>query len=281
MNTLWQDLQYGVRILWKNPGYTLVAVLTLALGIGANTAIFSVVNGVLLRPLPFNDSERLVMVWNRGAEAAGGDRIPLAVADWLDWRAQNRSFEDMGAFRYQLLNCTGGETPQRVQGLGVTANFFSLLGVKAALGRTFLPGEERPGAERVVLLGDIFWRNHFAADPQVLGRRINLDGTSFTIIGVMPADLNFPNKDVRLWASLQLEPPTRRGPYFLTGVARLRPGVQLEQARGETKTMKSSYQGKNFDFNVLPVNEYIVGDVRPVLLALLVAVALVLLIAAA
>src|SRR5262245_25560185 len=178
------DLRYGVRMLLRQPTYTLIAVLTLALGIGANTAIFSVVNGVLLRPLPFKDSNRLVMVWNRGPEAAGGDRTPLAVADLLDWRAQNRAFESVGAFQYQFLTYTGADSPQRVPGVRVTANFFSLLDVQAALGRTFLPDEERPGAERVALLSDNFWRTHFSGDPQVVGRTINLDGMSFNIIGV-------------------------------------------------------------------------------------------------
>ncbi len=219
MNSLWQDIRYGARMLLKQPGFTLVAVITLALGIGANTAIFSVVNGVLLRPLPFKDSERLMMVWNKGAEAAGGDRTPLAVADLLDWRAQNRS-------------C------------------------------------------------DQFWRSHFGADTQVVGRMVNLNGASTTIIGVMPSQLNFPDQNVQLWRAIQWEQPTRRGPYDLTGVARLKPGVRIEQARADSKTMTTSFGRKNFRFNFLPVNDYIVGIVKPALVALLIAVTLVLLIAA-
>src|SRR5437867_621717 len=186
METLLQDLRYGARMLLKKPGFTLVAVVTLALGIGANTAIFSVVNAVLLRPLPFEDSERLVMAWNKGAEAAGGDRTPLAVADLLDWRAQSQSFESVGAFQQRLFTYTGGESPERVRGAGVTANFFSTLGVQAALGRTFYPDEERPDAPRVAVISDAFWRKHFAADPQTIGRAINLNEVSFTIVGVMP-----------------------------------------------------------------------------------------------
>ena len=282
MHTLLQDLRYGARMLLKQPGFTLIAVLTLALGIGANTAIFSVVNAVLLRPLPFREPERVVMVWNNGAAAAGGDRTPLAVADLLDWRGQSRSFESIAAFNYLSVNVTGGETPERVLGAGVSANFFSVLGVKAALGRTFLPDEDRPGAGLVLVLSDGYWRRHFGADPQVVGRTLTLSGDSYTVIGVMPPGLNFPipTKEVELWAARQVETPTRRGPYFLTGVARLKPGVTVRQAHADTRAMKSSFDGQNFDFNVLPVNDYVVGDVRPALVALLIAVTLVLLIAA-
>src|SRR5262245_61274397 len=182
MSILWQDLRYGARMSLKNPGFSLIAALTLALGIGANTAIFSVVNAVLLKPLPFKEPERLVMVWNRGAEAAGGDRTPLAVADLLDWRAQSRSFAEIEAFQNTMYNYTGGDTPERIQAAGVTANFFSMLGAQPQLGRAFSPDEGQPGAQRVVLLSDGFWRKHFAADPQVVGRTITLNGASFTVI---------------------------------------------------------------------------------------------------
>jgi putative ABC transport system permease protein len=280
MQTLWQDLRYGARTLLKNPGFSLIALVTLALGIGANTAIFSVVNAVLLRPLPFNDPDRLVMVWNRGAEAAGGDRTSLAVADLLDWRAQSRSFAEIGAFQNITYSYTGGDSPERVQAAGVTANFFSILGAQPQLGRAFSPDEERPGAQRVALISDGFWRKNFAADPQVVGRTINLNGAGYTVIGVMPAALDFPRKWVELWTALQLEQPTRRGPYFLNGVARLKPGVSLDEARAEAlNTLKSSFEGE-LDLNVLPVNEFVVGDVRLALWVLLGAVTLVLLIAA-
>ena len=280
MNRLWLDLRYGARMLFKQPGFTLVAVITLALGIGANTAIFSVVNGVLLRPLPFKDSERLVMVWNKGAEAAGGDRTPLALADLLDWRAQNRSFESIGAFQNASLNYTGGEVPEQVPAVNVTANFLAVLGVGVQLGRDFLPSDEQVGSQRVVLLSDRFWRSHFGADTHVVGRAVNLNGVSTTIIGVMPSQLNFPNQNIQLWRAIQWEQPTRRGPYYLRGIARLKPGVLIEQARTDSKTMTSSFDRQNFSFNFLPVNDFIVGDVKPALVALLIAVTLVLLIAA-
>ncbi|MCM3901966.1 MAG: ABC transporter permease [Pyrinomonadaceae bacterium] len=280
MNTLWQDLRYGARMLLKQPGFTLVAMITLALGIGANTAIFSVVNGVLLRPLPFTESERLVMVWNMGAEAAGGDRTPLAVADLLDWRAQNRSCESIGAFQYATLNYTGGDVPEQVPAVNATSNLLNVLGVGVQLGRDFLPGDEQEGAPRVVLLSDQFWRTHFNADTQVVGRTVSLNGSSTTIIGVMRPQLNFPRQNIQLWRAIQWEQPTRRGPYYLTGVARLKPGVPIEQARADSMTMTSRFGHGNFSFNFLPVKDFIVGDVKPALVALLIAVTLVLLIAA-
>src|SRR5262245_38127954 len=189
MSILWQDLRYGARMSLKNPGFSLIAALTLALGIGANTAIFSVVNAVLLKPLPFKEPERLVMVWNRGAEAAGGDRTPLAVADLLDWRAQSRSFAEIGAFQNIMYSYTGGDSPERIQAAGVTANFFSILGAHAQLGRAFSPDEERPGAQRVALLSDGFWRKHFAADPQVVGRTMAVAPPRFsaTLIAIFAA----------------------------------------------------------------------------------------------
>ncbi len=271
-----QDLRYGLRLLRKSPGFTSVAVLTLALGIGANTAIFSVVNAVLLKSLPFKDPEQLVMVWNRAAAAAGGDRTPLAVADLLDWRAQNRSFADIAAFQGDSFNYAGGDLPEQLQAAKVTANFFSVLGVQAQLGRTFLPEEDRPGAQHVALLSDGFWRRRFAGDKQVLGRTLTLGGEAYTLIGILPARLDFPTKEVSLWTTLQLKPPTRRGPYFLTGMARLKKDVSLQRARVEMSTLKTSYpsgehilSGQQFNFNALPVSEFILGDVRLALLVLM------------
>src|SRR5262245_61530622 len=281
LDEAWQDLRYGARMLVKQPGFAFIAVLTLALGIGANTAIFSVVNAMLLRPLPFAEPERLVMVWLKGSVEKNGDRMSLPVADLLDWRAQNRSFESVGAFRYTTYNYIGGESSERVDAAGVTANFFTTLGAQPALGRTFQSDEERPGAQRVVVISQQFWRKHLAADPQVTGRSINLSGASFTIIGVMPEAFDYPDREVELWTAMQLQTPNRRGPFFLRGVARLQPGVTLPQARAEMNSMKSSFADETFDFNVLPINEFIVGEVKPALLMLLAAVTLVLLIAAA
>jgi len=280
MKLLAQDLRYGTRMLLKHPGFSLIAVITLALAIGANTTIFSVINGVLLRPLPFKDSEHLVMVWNMGAEAAGGDRTPLAVADLIDWRTQNHTFEAVGAFQPGSFNYRGGDVPEQVRGASVTSNFLPLLGVNVQLGRGFEPSDEQIGAPRVALISDNFWRTRFNADPQLIGRSINLNGVSTTIAGVMPPDFRFPDSTTQIWRAIQLGQPTRRGPYFLRGLARLKHDANLAQARIDTQGIKSSFEGGNLNFNILRVNDFLVGDVRPSLIALLVAVTLVLLIAA-
>src|SRR5262245_48418802 len=262
MSGMLQDLQYALRQLRKSPGFTAAAVITLALGIGANSAVFSVVNGVLLKPLPFKDTEHLVMVCNQGPEAAGGARTPLAVADLLDWRAHNHGFADIEALQGTVFNYIDADSSERVQAARVTVTCFPMLGIHAQLGRAFHADEGQPGAQTVAVLSDSFWRKHFAASPSAIGRPINLSGVLYHVIGVMPAGLNFPNKDVQLWTALQLQPPTRRGPYFLTGIAHLKPDVSLEQARAELGSLKSSYSGDNFSLNVLPITDFVVGDIR-------------------
>ena len=192
----------------------------------------------------FKDPEQLVMVWKRGEAAAGGDRTPLAVADLLDWRAQNRYFADIAAFQGESFNYGGGDLPEQVQAANVTANFFSVLGVQAQLGRTFLPEEDRPGAQHVALLSDGFWQRRFAGATQVLGRTLTLGGEAHTVIGILPARLDFPAKEVSLWTTLLLKPPTRRGPYFLTGMARLKKDVSLQRSLVEMSTLKTSYRTK-------------------------------------
>jgi putative ABC transport system permease protein len=268
-------------MLLKRPGFTIVAVITLALGIGANTAIFSVVNAVLLRPLPFAESSQLVMVWNKGAEAAGGDRTPLSVADVLDWREQTHAFENVAAFQHRFFNYTGGDVPERIRGAAVTANFFSTLGVNAALGRTFETNEELPGASRVVVIGDAFWRRSFAADPNAIGRTIKLNDVFYTIVGVMPSGLNLPAREAEIWTAMQVEQPSRAGPWFLVGVGRMKHGITVAQAVADTQLMQPRYSRDSFNLNLVPINDYIVGDLKPALLALLTAVTIVLLIAAA
>jgi putative ABC transport system permease protein len=279
------DLGFGLRTMRRSPAFSAVAVLTIAIGIGANTAIFSVVNAVLLRPLPFEDPGRVVMVWLKGAEAAGGDRVPLSVADFLDWRAQSRAFERVAFFSPGDFNYTSGDTPERVRGAVASADFFNVLGGRADLGRTFLAEEEKPGAARVVVVSHAFWRNRLGSDARAVGREIKLDGRPYTVVGVMPAGFDFPREDVELWAAYQIQPPGRRGPYWLQGVARVREGVTLEQARAEMNAMpepgRPNQPPQGERFTVLPVGDYLVGDVRPALLVMLGAVALVLLIAAA
>jgi putative ABC transport system permease protein len=285
MEALWQDVRYGFRMLLKKPGFTAVAVVALALGIGANTAIFSVVNAVLLKPLPFKEPERVVLVWLKGAEAAGGDRVPMSLSDFLEWRAQTHAFERVAFFHSDAFNYAGGDTPEEVNGALTSADFFNVFGTRAELGRTFLPEEEKPGAARVVVVSHGFWQRRLGADPRAVGREITLDSQPYTVVGVMPAGFDFPREEDEVWAAYQIEPPTRRGNNWLRGVARLREGVTIRQARAELNALpdpaRPNQPPQGERFTVLGVGDYLVGDVRPALLMLLGAVALVLLIAAA
>jgi len=286
MGILLQDLRYGLRMLAKNPGFTAVAVLTLALGIGANTAIFSVVNTVLLRALPYRDTGRLVMVfWSN--TAWGQDRIPLCVADFDDWKASNHAFDQPTVFGTNRYTYTGGQEPQQISGAGVSPDFFSALGVEPVLGRNFLPEEERPGGRLAVIVSHDFWIHNLGGNAEAIGRNITLNHQSYTVVGVMPGSFQFPAESVKLWEPLRLEPPARRGPYFLRGLARLRPGVSLQQARTDMAAVNRRIREETHandtggEFNVLPLRTYLVGDVQPTLLVLMAAVGFLLLIAVA
>jgi len=188
METLIKDIRYGVRGLWKRPGFTAVAVLTLALGIGANTAIFSVVNAVLLKPLQFRDPDRLVMIWE-DATFAGFPRNTPAPANYVDWKTQTQSFEDVAASAESTFNLTGDGDPERVTAYKVTANFFPLFGVPPALGRGFTADDDRPGAQKVAVLSHALWQTRYGSDPQIVNRDIQLDGEKYTVLGVMPAGI--------------------------------------------------------------------------------------------
>src|SRR5215831_3911168 len=191
MKTILQDLRYGARMLMKNPGFTLIAVITLALGIGANTAIFSVVNRILLFRLPYKDAGRLVMVW--GANPQQGAVIDLvSPADLADWRAQNTVFEDLAATNDAPYNLTGMGEPESLFGYSLAANFFQVTGLQPALGRTFTPEEDRAGAPGVVILSHRLWQRRFGSDPSALGRSVTLNGAPYTVIGVMPAGFQHP-----------------------------------------------------------------------------------------
>ena len=187
---LWQDLRYGLRTLLKNPGFTIIAVIALALGIGANSAIFSVVNAVLLRPLPFKNPEQLVMVWENATHLGFPKNTP-SPPNFLDWQRQNTVFTGMAAMSERSFNLTGVGEPERLDGRRVSANLFDLLGVPALLGRTFVPEDDRPGAH-VVLLDDSLWKRRFGSDPSVIGRAVTLNGESYTVIGVMPRSVHLP-----------------------------------------------------------------------------------------
>src|SRR5262245_25612052 len=202
MNALLQDLRYGARMLMKNPGFTLIAVLTLALGIGANTAIFSVANRVLLFRLPYKDAGRLVMVWGSNPQQ-GADIDLVSPADLADWRAQNTVFEDLAATTDAQYNMTGMGEPELLIGYRLAANFFQAAGVQPILGRAFTPEEDRAGAPGVVILSHRLWQRRFGGDPNALGRSVTLNGNPYTVIGVMPAGFQHPQRS-ELWTPLRL-----------------------------------------------------------------------------
>jgi putative ABC transport system permease protein len=290
METIIKDIRYGIRGLLKRPGFTIIALITLALGIGANTAIFSVVNAVLLRPLPFQDPEQLVIVWE-DATFAGFPRNTPAPANYVDWKNQNQSFSDMAASHETSFNLTGDGEPERVSAYSVTANFFPLLGVQPLLGRSFLTEEDRPGANKVAVLSYSLWQSRYGADRNILNRDILLNGEKHTVVGVMPASFHFFEKDTRLWVPIALDQEdwANRGGHFLTVVARLKPGVSVSQAQadmnGIMRRIAVDHPGATMEGKlgavVLPVRDQFVGDARGSLIVLLVAVAFVLLIACA
>ncbi|MBO0800103.1 MAG: ABC transporter permease, partial [Blastocatellia bacterium] len=235
MESLIQDLRYGIRTLSKNPGFTLVAVLALALGIGANTAIFSVVNAVLLRPLPYPDSNRLVTSFN--ADNHFGWQAALNPADFIEWRKQQASFEAISVYGGEAFNLTGGSSPVYVKANTVSAEFFSVLGVQPAIGRGFLAEENQPGKGKVAVLCHELWLQYFNADPQVVGRTIRLDGESYTVVGIMPESFRFVDqRQPDLIVPLEIN-PNYRDNSFLRVIARLKPGITIEMAQAEQRTI--------------------------------------------
>ena len=286
LETLRQDLRYGLRQLLRNPGFTLLAVLTLALGIGANSAIFSVVDSVLLRRLPFRDAGRLVMVWLRHRPDGATD--VTSYPNYLDWKRQS-AFSGMAAFAPRGVNVTGdGGDPERAPAALVSADFFPVLEVAPALGRAFEAREEQPGADAVVLLSHGLWQRRFGADPRALGRTLRVNGRTLTIVGVLPAGFDFPS-GAQLWLPLAPTPEQRegRGIFYLHTVARLRPGQNLAAAEAAMATvgerLRRQYPGalQHYGVAVQPLREFLVGDVRPALLILFGAVTFVLCIACA
>ncbi len=295
MNALLQDLRYGIRMLAKNPGFTTVAVVTLALGIGANTAIFSVVNAVLLHPLPFPDPDRIVRVLSvRLRDNTGGN---ASYPDFLDWRAQNHVFDHMAAFRTGEFTLTGRGEAAHLSGAVVSANLFSLLGVRPSLGRTFLPEEDTPGATNgghAVILSHRLWRQRFGGDAGVVGQTVQLDNKSWTVVGVMPVGFQFPvqAEPIELWTTIardnegEKSMAAQRGAHYLEVIARLKPKVSRAQAQAEMSTIVSALN-KQYPENsprgarIVPELEQLTGPVRPALWVLLGAVGCVLLIACA
>jgi putative ABC transport system permease protein len=287
VETLWQDLRYGLRQLRRRPGFTAVAVLTLAVGIGANTAIFSVVDGVLLAPLPYEDPGRLVYVWS-AEKARGINQSTVSIPDLRDWREQNRVFDGMAGWWIGGYNLSGGDQPRQVEGWRVSPNFFAVLGASPALGRTFAPDGEQVEKDRVVILSHSLWTSAFANNPNILGRTIEVDGEPHTVIGVMPAEFSSPFPSVQLWMPwpARTESTASRGARFLRVIARLKPGATIERAEAEMDAIASRLaQSYKEDAGVaaylVPARDQIAGSVRPVLLVLLGAVGFVLLIGCA
>ncbi len=285
MESLLQDLRFGARMLIKQPGFTLIAALALAIGIGANTAIFSVVDATLLRPLPYPESERLVMLWSTEKTPAGR-RKGSCVPDYREWRERNQVFEGLGAFYYGDFNLTGdNQNAERVQGAFVTANFFSALGVTPALGRGFQAADEQFGRHQVVLLSHELWQRRFGGDPQMVGRGIRLGGVPYTVVGVMPQGMAFlGDSPPELWTPLSFaagDNKATRNNYFLRLVGRLRTGVSIEQAQADVGAIAARMKAEFGEVTgaVVSLREQIIGDVRRALLVLLGAVAFVLLVA--
>ncbi|HEV3196397.1 MAG TPA: ABC transporter permease [Bryobacteraceae bacterium] len=280
-----QDLRYGVRTLRKSPGFTLAAVLTLALGIGATSAIFSVVYGVLLRDLPYPDADRLALVHVRFSPQ-NNEYGTMSIADYLDWKSGNRAFEDPAIFMdgrpsYQL---TGAGDPIEVIGTPVTESFFSILRSGPMLGQVFHAGDSGPNAPHAIVLSESLWRSHFGANPSVVGQVVNVNGGQMVIRGVMPASFRFP-ASTQLWTNMRLGPPDRRGPFPFTGIARLKLGVTFEQAQAETNVLGRNIELANpgaygnMSMPIRPLREALTGNARPALLLLFGAVFLLLLIA--
>ncbi|HKY06476.1 MAG TPA: ABC transporter permease, partial [Blastocatellia bacterium] len=288
MDTLWQDIRYGARMLAKRPAFTAIVIIALALGIGANSAIFSVANAVLFRPLPYEDPEKLVMIWETN-HSRGYDNSGCSPPDFREWRVRNQAFEQMAAFNSNAFNLTGADDPERVPGVEVSPALFSTLGVSPALGRAFAPEEEEFGRHRVAILSDGLWRRRFGSDPSILGKTVKLNGEEYQIVGVMPASFQYPEARTALWIPMSFAPDhylNTRGNHYLNVVARLKPGVTLEQAQADMTSIAARLE-QEFKENaglgtrVVTLRSEVVGSVEPALFVLLGAVAFVLLIACA
>jgi putative ABC transport system permease protein len=290
MDDVRRDVRFALRSLRRSPGFTLVAILCLALGIGANAAIFSVLDAVLLRPLPYAEPDRLIRVY----EMRGGDEGKtgsVSVPNYLDWRAQNSGFQGLAAWLEGNRNLAGDGGTERIGSVEVTPNLFALLGVPPLRGRAFVPGQDEPGKGQVAVISEGLWRRRFGADPSLIGRSVRLDGQAYTVLGVMPAGFDFPPGHAihEVWTVYQPSPALLkdRGSHFLAVAGRLKPGVSLDQAsaqlRGVAAGMEKLYPDDQTGRSVLlkPVKEAVVGRTRPALLVLLGAVLLVLLIACA
>ena len=288
MTRLVHDLKYALRTLRKSPGFTAVAILTLALGVGANSAIFTLINAVLVRPLPFAQPDRLALVWE-ATRMFGLKDSPVAMGNYVEWRARNHVFEQIGALEQPGYRLTGAGEPLVIRGSIVTASLFPTLGVEPAMGRAFREEEDHPGTAKTVILSDGLWRRLFGADPGIVGKAVTLNDEPYTIVGVMPASFRFPANDNEVWApvgtSYRPSEFTNRGRHNLMVVGRLAPGVTLRRANEEigaiARLLEQEYPetNRNVGAFVAPMRDHFVGDARTILAVLSGAVGFVLLIA--
>jgi putative ABC transport system permease protein len=291
IETLFQDLRFGIRTFLKSPGLTAVLILTIALGIGFNSALFSVVNSLLLNPLPFPEADRLTIAWTRSAKT-DSNQLGVTPDEYAEWRKQTQSFAGITAGAGMLFNLTGTDEPERIQAACVSTNFFSVLGIKPALGRDFLPEEEDLKGGRVVILSQSVWRRRFNADASLLGRTITLNDLPYTVVGILPSEFRFPQiregyPGTELWTPVRLESLPERGAPFLTVFARLKSGMALETAQADLNSIErmleraypQTHSGRSA--HLVPLQEQVVGKVRLSLLVLFGAVGIVLLIACA
>ena len=293
MGTIWQDISYGYRTLWKSPAFTVVAILALALGIGANTAIFSVVNAILLRPLGYKDPEQLVHIYHHYPKL--NLKATVSPPGYTYYRDNARSFSDVAAVAGWSANLTGDGEPERLQGLEVTANLFPMLDARPARGRTFSEQENQVGSNRVVVLSDAFWHRRFGGDPSIVDKTITLNGVSYTVVGIMSPDFQYGRESgpaVDIYAPIAFTPQQLSPDYgteYLSVLARLKPGVSITQAQAEMDTIAAQIRQRDapdmdpsiWGLSLQSLNERVVGDIRPALLILLGAVGFVLLIACA
>ncbi|HEV2690755.1 MAG TPA: ABC transporter permease, partial [Bryobacteraceae bacterium] len=284
---LWQDIRYAVRTMRRNPAFTSVAVFALALGIGANTAIFSVVDAVVLKPLPYPDPGRLTLLWGN-VKRAKIERRGASYPDFVDWRTQSKSFEDMAGYSGVSFTMTGGDEPERMNGEYVSASYFPLLRVSPVIGRTFLASEDEvPMRDPVVILSEGLWKRRFGADPGILGKSIHTSTRSYIVVGVMPPGFRGITDTAEVWVPFMMSGPAedlaQRGDRGMGVLARLKPGIPLTQAQLELdaicRGLERHYPATNEarGVEVAQLDREIFGDIRPAVLALLGAVAFVLL----
>ena len=296
LETTIQDIRYGLRAMRKAPGFYAIAVLTLALGIGASTAVFSIVDSILLKPLPYPNAERVMMLWRKGPIAGIGD-FPWSPLEYSIFAGTETAFQNVGAFKKESFNLTGVDSPQLLEGVRTTAGFFPVMGVSPALGRVFTAEEDRPGYEHEVVLSNRLWQTRFGADARILGRTIHLNGTAYTVIGVMPANFRFPNqegipsildlpRETQLWVPMALRASPPGGPSELGVVAEIKPGVSAAGIDDQLKLFETRFesrvpQERGWSSSAVPLTRQTVSETRGPLLLLLGAVSVVLLIACA